>query len=298
MVALSEAVMATAATVAYDNTTSITATLGDPVPLDGGYISVPVTFAENVIVPSKTVFAVNPPTGETLLAEIEYVLLGENMAYELLFSMPPDRREGQFEISANGDVWKIATKLWKPVAMATPKVVNYILDVPRIVNMRMPTNGVYDLEGPVDILVEYNTTVTGWNLNNTITRDSTTPSFAIFEIDGAELGTPTPYKWVGTDDPDFEAIYPLLPNERRENGTYNTEANDTALANLGWQKLAAPPPGDPTPNMNGFDEDGQWHGEEGKFYLIRFSDPQVLGFFELREILGHVRGPGPISSNL
>jgi hypothetical protein len=57
-----------------------------------------------------------------------------------------------------------------------------------------------------------------------------------------------------------------------------------------WQLLAAPPPGEST-EARGFASDGQWHGEEAQFFLIRFPDPQETGIFNLTPRDGGVLGP-------
>ena len=45
--------------------------------------------------------------------------------------------------------------------------------------------------------------------------------------------------------------------------TADIEVNTIAFAEDHWEILEAPPAGDPTPNMNGFDRDGRWHGKRG-----------------------------------
>ena len=238
---------------------NVTATFGTVEYREGGIIVAPVTFGEHVVA-SKTVFAVTHVSGDAL-AGIAYHLLGENTAYELVFEVPPDR-SGRFRISADGDVL-LATGSWDTV-VATALDVSYDTSAPRIVDFDVPAN--YDLNSPVDIRVAYNTTVTGWDANNTITNPG------IFELEGANLGTPSAYKWVGSSPPDFD------------------EAVPADLTGTDWQTLATPPGGPPTA-ANHFDDAGVWHGESGQFFLIRFSDPQEVGIFNLRERVGIVRGP-------
>ena len=265
---------------------AVNATFGTVEYREGGILAVPITFAENVIAASKTVFAVTYLSGSALQG-IEYVLLGSGTDYELVFTVPPDR-SGSFRVSADGDVLK-ASGAWDTVVV-TAITVDYSTVGPRIIDAKMPPHGVSNLGSPADVLVAYNTVVTGWNVNNTITKDGAALGFPIFEIGGAEVGQASPYKWIGSDDPDFETLYSQLPNLRDGNGRYDADANNAALLNLGWQILASPPGGSPTPGTNNFDAEGQWHGESGKFFLIRFSGPQEVGIFNLREIVGRVRG--------
>ena len=255
-----EAVMSNTVVVHYDTTGNVTATFGTVEYRDGGEIAVPVTFGAAVVANAKTVFPITHLSGDDL-AGIEYYLLGENTAYELVFTVPPDR-SGRFQITANGDVLKIATGVWDNV-VATPLPVAYNTTVPKLVNWDIPAN--YDLGSPVDVRVAYNSVVSGWHVNNTQTE--------IFILEGANLGSDLPYKWTGSAPPNFKAPVPA------------------DLTGTDWQLLKTPPAGDPTPNQNGFDADGQWHGEEGQYFLIRFPNPQEKGIFNLTPRVGGVRGP-------
>ena len=169
----------------------VNATFGTVEYRDNGVIAVPVIFGEAVVAPSKTIFVVTHVSGDDLQG-IQYRLVGQNTAYELVFSVPPDR-SGSFRISANGDVFKVSSSVWDNVAVATPKTVSYGTFVPRIVNWDIPAN--YDLGSPVDIRIAYNILVTGWNLNNIQTE--------IFILEGANLGSDLPYKWTGNSPPNF-----------------------------------------------------------------------------------------------
>ena len=232
---------------------------------DGGVIAAPVTFAENVIAPSKSIFGIAHVSGDAL-TDIEYRLIGQNTAFKLIFEVPPDRK-GSFQVSANGDVFKVSSGTWENVGVATPKTVSYNTIVPRIVDYEIPAN--YDLGSPVDVLVAFNVPVTGWHQNNTLTE--------IFIEEGVRLGSELPYKWIGTSPPDIHNV--VVPADL-------TGSTD-------WKLLDPPPPGAATPNQNGFDADGQWHGEanEGQYFLIRFPDPQATGILNLTLRENAVRGP-------
>lgn len=241
----------------------INATLGTVEYRENGGIAVPVTFPENVIAPSKSIFEIRYVSGDAL-TDIEYRLVGQNTAFAVVIEMPLDRK-GRFQIAANGDVLKVSSGGWEPLSIATPKTVSYNTLVPRLVDYDIPAN--YSLGAPVDVRVAYNTVVSGWHVNNTQTE--------IFILEGANLGSDLPYKWTGNAPPNFKEPVPA------------------DLTGTDWELLATPPAGDPTPGMNGFDADGQWHGEanEGQYFLIRFPDPQEIGIFNLTPRVGGVRGP-------
>lgn len=236
------------------------ATFGTVAYRDGGILALPVTFAENVIAASKTIFPITHISGDALTG-LDYYLIGKDTDYEIIVTVPPDR-SGRFQVAANGDVL-LATGSWDTV-VATALKVDYNTTVPRIVDYDIPAD--YDLGSPVDIRVAYNTIITGWDANNTITNPG------IFELEGANLGTPSAYKWVDSTPPDFD------------------EAVPDDLTGTDWQGLMTPPGGAPTPENN-FDDNGVWHGESGQYFLIRFPNPQEVGIFNLRERVGIVRGP-------
>ena len=258
-----EAVMSNTATIVYDNVTNITATFGTVAYNADGEIVVPVTFAEAVIAPSKSVFIVAYVSGDAL-TDATYYIVGTGTAYELVFQIPPDRK-GRFRITPDGFVLKHGTKVWDNViGSPTMLTVNYDTRTPRIVNFDIPEN--YTPRQKFYVRVAYNVVVTGWHANNTLTD--------IFLSEGAHLGTPTPYKWVGSLPPDFDTAVP------------------DDLAGTDWQLLATPPGGDPTPGNNDFDDDGQWHGESGQYFLIEWTvDANATGVFQMIPRDGGVRGP-------
>ncbi len=258
---MSEMLSGAVKTIRYDTMSSIGATLGTPEYRDGSVIAIPVTFADAVIAPQRTVFVVQRVSGDALY-DVEYYLVGNGTDYELIFQVPPNRK-GSFSVDAEGNVLKEFSLTWDAVTV-TPLTVIYDSGVPRIVAFDIPAS--YSLGSPVDVRVAYNKIVTGWNANNTITEDG------IFELGGADIGTPLPYKWVGSSPPNFD------------------EAVPADLTGTDWHLLATPPAGDPTPENN-FDDSGVWHGESSQYYLIRFQNPLEVGLFTLRERVGRVAGP-------
>ena len=76
--------------------------------------------------------------------------------------------------------------------------------------------------------------------------------------------------------------------------TANIEVDTIDFAEDHWERLDAPPAGDPTPGINNFDDEGNWHGVEGQYFLVFWSkvDANATGVhnFELRTD-GPLRGP-------
>ena len=257
-----EAVMANAPTVMYDNTLNVTASFGTVEYRDGGAIAVPLTFAEAVIAPSKSICEITYISGDDLTG-IDYRLIGEGTDYELVFEVSPDRA-GSFSIDVRGDVFKVASHVWDNVIIA-PITVNYDTRVPRIVDYDIPEN--YEHGSKFDVRIAFNIAVTGLHENNV--QD-------VFILEGAAnvMGTPTPYKWTGTQPPNLQAAVP------------------DDLTRTDWQQLASPPAGAPTPGMNGFDDDGQWHGETGQYFMVRWTvDENTTGIFNMTLRENTLRGP-------
>lgn len=218
---------------------NITATFGATTYRAGGVIAVPVTFAAQVIAPSKTIFGISHVSGDPLQG-IDYRLVGKDTAYALVFAVPPDR-SGRFQITANGEVL-LATGSWATVT-ATPIIVAYDTRRPTIIDWEVPAT--YEFGENFDFLVALNVPTTGWHLNNTFAE--------VWIEEGEHLGTPTPYKWVGANPPDIRAA---IPDD---------------LSGTDWQRLASPP-NPVTPGSNGFNDDGtEWHGEEGQYFLVRIE---------------------------
>lgn len=216
-----------------------TATFGTIDYKENGVIVVPVNLSESVIINSKTIFEVTHVPGASLQG-INYRLIGEDTDFELVFEVPADR-VGSFRISANGDVL-LATGTWENV-VATAVVVNYDTRKPTIIDWNVPGN--YEFGENFDFLVALNVPITGWHLNNTFAE--------VWIEEGTVLGTPTPYKWAGTNPPNIHAAVP------------------DDLTGTDWQILASPP-NPVTPGSNGFNDDGtEWHGEEGMYFLVRIE---------------------------
>lgn len=174
------------------------ATFGTVEYRDGGIVALPLTFAENVIVPAKTVFEITQVSGDAL-AGITYYLVGENTDYEAVFKIPQDR-SGSFRISANGDVLKTATGIWDNVIMQ-PKTVDYSTAVPKLKNYDIPEYYVRNVR--FYVIFQFDTDCT---VNDPITffGDDNANYLDFFIFEGADLGTPNLYRKI--DD-----VYPTLP---------------------------------------------------------------------------------------
>ena len=263
-----EAVMSNSVRVHYDTTANVTAAFGATEYRDDGVVVVPVNFGESVIAPSKSIFAVKHVSGDAL-TDIEYRLVGENRAFELIFEVPPDR-SGSFQVAANGDVFKVSSGVWDNVVI-TPKTVNYGTLIPRIVDYDVPEN--YTPGAKFDVRIAYNVRVTGLSDNNV---------HQVFILEGAAnmIGTPTPYKWTGTQPSDLRAfLQEDLPDD---------------LTGTDWQQLESPPAGVPTTAENGFDANGFWHGatNEGQYFLVRWTvQAGTTGIFSMTPREGMLRGP-------
>lgn len=261
-----ETVMANALIVSYDTTENIAATFGTVEYRDGGIVVLPITFAENLIAPSKTVFQFNDAdsnAGDGVSGIESYYLVGEDDEYELVIQIAEDR-SGRFVVSTDGYVLKASSKVWDNVVTnqaLADRTFAYSTAKPDLIDYEIPAN--YNFGEKFYVLVEFATVVTGWHLNNTVTQ--------IFIEEGARIGTPTPYKWIGANPPDIHApVSGELSTDKRFIGT-------------DWERLSAPPEGTPTPGMNGFSDDGkEWHGEEAQYFLISYEvSATARGVFNL-----------------
>ena len=193
-----EAVIAESPIVHYDTTANVSATFGTVTYRDGGIIAVPITFGEAVVAPSKTIFAVTSVSGDNLHG-MQYRLVGQNKAFELIFEIPPDR-QGRFQIAGNGDVFKVSSSIWDNVVV-TEKTIAYDTRVPFIKDYDIPAN--YVQGETFDVVLQFNVPVTFVppqdRFNST---DATFLDHFIFE--GADLGTPNLYRKKDNN-------YPTLP---------------------------------------------------------------------------------------
>ena len=183
-----EAVVATPVTVVYDNITTISVTFGTVDYRDGGAVVLPVTFGENVVAPSKTIFQFADPTrdaGDGIAGIEGYYLVGEDAAYELVVQASADK-QGRFVVSVDGYVLKASSGIFDNVSngqAVADRTVAFDTRAPVIVDYDIPAN--YSLGAPVDVRVAFNVLVTGWHVNNTLTE--------IFIEEGVRLGTALPF---------------------------------------------------------------------------------------------------------
>ena len=243
----------------------VNATLGTVEYRENGVIALPVTVPETIIAPSKSIFEITYLSGHPL-TDIEYRLVGQHTAFEVIVEMPLDRK-GRFQIAANGDVFKVSSGVWDTLSIATSKTVSYNTIVPRLVDYDIPAT--YTPGEFFDVRVAYNVRVTGLSDNNV---------HQVFLFEGAAdtMGTPTPYKWTGDTPPDFEMPVP-------------EDLTETA-----WQQLQSPPAGVPITAENDFDENGFWHGavNEGQYFLVRWTVQEgTTGIFSMTPQPGMLRGP-------
>lgn len=261
-----EAIMANTLKVMYDSTVNVTASFGTVEYREDGVIAIPVNFVESVIAPAKSICEVTYASGDKLTG-VDYRLIGKNRDFELVFKIPHDRK-GSFRVGITGDVFKVATHVWDNVIIPA-MTINYDTRVPYIVDYDIPE--IYAFGKNFDVRIALNAPSTGWHVDNTFTE--------IFIEEGARLGTPTPYKWTGAEPSDLRAFLQTdLPDD---------------LTGTDWQQLATPPAGAPTPNSNGFDADGQWHGEEGQYFLFRInvSNADAVGVAQFTLRPNSLRGP-------
>ncbi len=243
---------------------AITATFGTTKYREGGVIAIPLNFAADVIVPSKSICRITRVSGSDL-AGVNYRIIGKTRAFEVVVEVPPDRK-GSFAVAMTGTVLNPSTREWDTVTV-TASTVTYDTRVPRIVDYDIPAD--YTPGKKFDVRVAYNVLVTGLSDNNV---------HQVFLFEGAAdtMGTPTPYKWMGDTPPDFEVPVP------------------DDLTGTDWQQLQSPPAGVPTTAENDFDENGFWHGaaNQGQYFLIRWTVQEgTTGIFSMTPRVGMLRGP-------
>lgn len=208
---------------------AINATLGTVEYRENGGIAVPVTFPENVIAPSKSIFEIKYVSGDAL-TDIEYRLVGQDTAFAVVIEMPLDRK-GRFQIAANGDVLKVSSGGWENVVV-TAKNVDY--------NTSVPDYKKYDEDFTpnvkFDVILQLDTEVT---LTNPVTYfgsdDATYLDFFLFE--GAAFSLPNIYRKTNN-------MYPTLPiaNFSNINGNEdwtntNLQTEETTIYLLRWSAV-------------------------------------------------------------
>ena len=259
-----EAVMAGTATVTYDNTANVSATFGTPEYREGGVIAVPITFAEDVIIPSETIFKVERVSGDDL-SGVEFYIIGENRAFELVFTVPLNRK-GSFQISAEGDAVKVSSGVYDNIVIS-PLTIAYDTTIPVLIDKRVvrvraadrvfPDNQMNTPSGDrLDCILQFNTRCT---LNDPVTEfGSNDATFADFlDYAGINLDPPNFYRKMDNDFP-MESDLPL----------------DEVLDAADW-------------TQEGLTLDAN----EATIYLLRWADIAPSVDFEVTIKPGFVRGP-------
>ena len=201
----------------------VNATFGTIEYREGGVIAVPVSFAEAVVAPLKTVFAVSHVSGDALMG-IEYYLLGKDTAFELIFEIPPDR-SGTFRISAAGNVLK-ATGAWDTVT-ATAKDVLYSTVEPELADHRIVRTS-----ERIDVILQYNVPCT---ITNPRDEFGDGAQFADFlDYAGTDLPPPNFYRKVNNTYPDLP-LPDALPTADWTQDNLTTE--DATIYLLRWGSI-------------------------------------------------------------
>lgn len=117
-----EAVVSNTVVVLYDTLTEVTVVFGDVDYRTDGSIILPVTFDENVISPSKSVFPITRVYGDNP-AIIEYYIVGIDAEYDLVFLVPGDIKGG-ISVGADGYVLKESTEIWDNI-VSVPKLLAF-----------------------------------------------------------------------------------------------------------------------------------------------------------------------------
>lgn len=242
---------------------AITATFGTAKYREGGVIAIPLNFAADVIVPSKSICRITHVSGSDLTG-VNYRIIGKGRAFEVVVEVPPDRK-GSFAVSITGTVLNPSTREWDTVTV-TASTVTYDTRIPRIVDYDIPAD--YTPGEKFDVKLDVGIVATGLHANNV--QD-------VFILEGAAnlMGTPTPYKWTGTEPPNLQAV---LPDD---------------LTSTDWTALESPDANLPRTKENNFDEAGeQWHGESGQYFLVRWTvSENTTGVFNMTLREGMLRGP-------
>ena len=117
-----QSVTASAVTVKYDTRPGVVEICGDTEYRADGTVIQPITFDENVVVTSKSVFDLYRVSGDELDGIVWY-LVGEGKDFEIVFEMPTGRY-GSFLVRPVGKAFKQTTEAWVPIK-GDPKLVVY-----------------------------------------------------------------------------------------------------------------------------------------------------------------------------
>ena len=172
---------------------SITATFGTAEYREGGVIAIPLNFAEDVIVPSKSICRITRVSGSDL-AGVNYRIIGKGRAFEVVVEVPPDRK-GSFAVAMTGTVLNPSTHEWDTITV-TASTVPYDTRIPRIVDYDIPADYTVGEKFDVILQIEPESTLSPAPAGGTFLDH--------FIFEGADLGTPNIYR--KTDN-----TYPQLP---------------------------------------------------------------------------------------
>lgn len=177
---------------------AITATFGTTKYREGGVIAIPLNFAADVIVPSKSICRITHVSGSDL-AGVNYRIIGKARAFEVVVEVPPDRK-GSFAVAMTGTVLNPSTREWDTVTVAA-STVTYDTRVPRIIDYDIPAD--YTVGEKFDVILQFDPAATFDDpVAHFAHKDATYLDFFIFE--GADLGIPKLYR--KTDN-----MFPTLP---------------------------------------------------------------------------------------
>ena len=241
-----EAVMAGTATVTYDNTANVNATFGEVDYRESGMIAVPVAFTEDVIIPSETIFKVTRVSGDDLEG-IDFYVTGEGRAFELVFTVPLDRK-GRFQVSSEGDVLKVSSSVYDNL-VTSPLTIAYDTTIPILIDKRVvrvraanrmfPDAQTHKPSGDrIDCILQFNTRCT---LNDPVTEfGSDDATFADFlDYSGVNLPPPNFYRKTDNDFP-MEANLPLgevLDAADWSQEGLTLDANEATIYLLRWSDI-------------------------------------------------------------
>ena len=233
---------------------SITATFGTVEYREGGVIAIPLNFAADAIVPSKSICRITRVSGSDLIG-VNYRITGKKRAFEVVVEVPPDRK-GSFSIAINSTVLNASTRKWDTVTVAA-KTITYDTREPKLINYDIPAD--YTLGEIFDVILQYEPECT---VNDPVAHfgdaDANYLDFFIFE--GANLGTPNLYRKI-------DNTYPTGPI-----GTVSDTDKKPPTADWSDQNLQT---------------------TDATIYLLRWEvvNSNAIGIFNLTPKAGFVRGP-------